>query len=57
MRLHAADAAKIEYRVADRASTAAANPCAKWKGRQAQLTYTLTPGQSYDGEITAIYFF
>lgn len=57
MRLHAADAAKLEYRVADRSSTAAANPCAKWKGRQAQLTYTLTPGQPYDGEITAIYFF
>ncbi len=57
MRLHAADAGKIEYRVGERGSTAAANPCAKWKARQAKVSYTLTPGKPYDGEIAAIYFF
>ncbi len=57
MRLHSADAAKIEYRLGERGSTAVANPCAKWKGRQAHISYTLTPGKQYDGEITTIYFF
>jgi tetratricopeptide (TPR) repeat protein len=57
MRLHAADVTKVEYQVAEKPSTAAANPCAQWKGRQAKISYALTPGKQYDGEITAIYFF
>jgi tetratricopeptide (TPR) repeat protein len=56
MRLHAADTVKIEYSVAGKKSSAAANPCAQWKGRSAQISYTLTPSGSYDGEITAIAF-
>ncbi len=57
MRLHSAHVSRIEYRAGERGSTAAANPCTKWKGRQAQITYVLTPGKPYDGEMTAIYFF
>jgi tetratricopeptide (TPR) repeat protein len=57
MRLHAADVTKIEYQVAEKASTAGANPCAQWKGRQAKISYALTPGKQYDGEIMGIYFF
>ncbi len=56
MRLHVTDAEKIEYTARGKSSNAAANPCAQWKGRSAQVSYTLTPGGSYDGEVTAISF-
>ncbi|MBZ5701275.1 MAG: tetratricopeptide repeat protein [Acidobacteriia bacterium] len=56
MHLHARDTEQIEYRVAEKESSAGANPCARWAGRMGSIRYTLTPGGSYDGEITAISF-
>ena len=54
MRLHAADALKVDYLTTSWKPPANFNPCKHLKDLTAQVTYRLTPGQPYDGEIVSI---
>lgn len=54
MRLHAANYFKVEYLTAVWKPPANFDPCKHLKDLKAQVTYTLTPGQPYDGEIVSI---
>jgi Tetratricopeptide repeat/Protein of unknown function (DUF1570) len=56
LRLAAGDAAKIQYRVGGKDSSADAVPCAQWKGRKARISYKPGASQESNGEITAIDF-
>jgi len=57
MKLHAADLGKVDVKDGSRAAKGAGSGCASWKGRSAYMSYHLTPGQDYDGEIVSIQFF
>jgi hypothetical protein len=57
MKLHAGDAAKLEVKNGAPVKKGGASGCASWKGRNAKISYHLTPGQNFDGEMIAIQFF
>jgi tetratricopeptide (TPR) repeat protein len=57
MKLHAANLSKVDVKDSSRAAKNASSGCATWKGRSANMSYHLTPGQNYDGEIVSIQFF
>jgi hypothetical protein len=57
MKLHAQDAAKVEMASRPGNKKAATPGCAAWKGRNAKVSYHLTPGTNFDGEIISIQFF
>lgn len=57
MKLHAADAAKLEVKNSAPAKKGGASGCEAWKGRNAKISYHLTPGGNFDGEMLAIQFF
>ena len=57
MKLHSADLSKITVNDSARSAEAPAARCAAWTGRGAKMLYHLTPGQNFDGELTAIRFF
>ncbi len=54
--LYAPDLTRIEYRANGKESTAAANPCSEWKGRNARITYKPATEKTSGGEITAMDF-
>jgi tetratricopeptide (TPR) repeat protein len=56
MKLHAADMSKLGARFAAGTKLAAA-ACSAWKGRNAKMSYHLTPGQNVDGELVSAQFF
>ena len=55
----ASTAAKVAATAAKPASVAAksAAACAAWKGRDAKMSYHLTPGQNVDGELVSVQLF
>lgn len=57
MKLYAHDLAKLEVKNGAGTQKAGTSGCASWKGRNAKVSYHLTPGQNFDGEIIAIQFF
>jgi tetratricopeptide (TPR) repeat protein len=57
MKLHAADLSKVDVKDSSPQAKSAGSGCASWKGRSANMSYHLTPGQSYEGEIVSIQFF
>jgi Tfp pilus assembly protein PilF len=57
MKLHSADLNKIGAKGPARNAKTPAAVCAMWKGRSAKMSYHLTPGQAFDGELTSVHFF
>ena len=57
MKLHAGDLAKVEVKHGAGAKINTTANCATWKGRNAKISYHLTPGGNFDGEMIAIQFF
>lgn len=57
MKLYAGDLAKLDVKNAAGIKNAGTAGCASWKGRNAKISYHLTPGQNFDGEMMAIQFF
>lgn len=57
MKLHAADLGKVDVKNSSRGAKNSGASCPAWKGRSANMSYHLTPGQTYDGEIVSIQFF
>jgi hypothetical protein len=57
MKLHAADLAKVDVKDSSRAAKNSSLGCASWKSRNAKMSYHLTPGQNYDGEVISVQFF
>ena len=59
MKLHAVDLGKVDVKDGSGGAKTknAGTGCASWKGRSANMSYHLTPGQNYDGEIVSIQFF
>ena len=56
MKLHAADLMKISVKDV-RSTKPATAACPSWKGRSAKMTYHLTPGKEFDGELISVQFF
>jgi tetratricopeptide (TPR) repeat protein len=57
MKLHAGNVAKLEVKNGAAAKKTGTADCTSWKGRNAKISYHLTPGQNFDGEMIAIQFF
>ena len=57
MKLYAHDLAKLEVKNGAGIQKAGTWGCASWKGRNAKISYHLTPGQNFDGEMISIQFF
>ncbi|MGH9677314.1 MAG: hypothetical protein ACRD36_09455, partial [Candidatus Acidiferrum sp.] len=57
MKLHTGDVAKVAVKDSSRPARAASAGCATWKTRSAKMSYHLTPGTNYDGEIISIQLF
>jgi tetratricopeptide (TPR) repeat protein len=57
MKLYAHDLAKLEVKNGAGIQKAGTSGCGSWKGRNAKISYHLTPGQNFDGEMISIQFF
>jgi tetratricopeptide (TPR) repeat protein len=57
MKLHAGNVAKLEVKNGAGTKKPGTADCTGWKGRNAKISYHLTPGQNFDGEMIAIQFF
>jgi Flp pilus assembly protein TadD len=56
MRLHASDLAQLIVKSAGSNAFEKDVPCESFRGRRARISYELTPGQSWDGEIHLVEF-
>jgi hypothetical protein len=54
--LHGKDTLKIEIRVPGQPSNAGIPPCAQWRDRKAQVTFTSAADSSVPGEAQSIVF-
>jgi Tfp pilus assembly protein PilF len=54
MKLHANDLTKVQVKDSARAARNAPTGCLSWKSRNARMSYHLTPGKNYDGEIISV---
>lgn len=57
MKLHATDLMKVAVKDVVRSTKPPTAACPSWKGRTAKMTYQLTPGKDFDGELVSVRFF
>ncbi len=57
MKLHATDLMKVAVKDVVRSTKPPTAACPSWKGRSAKMTYQLTPGKDFDGELVSVQFF
>jgi tetratricopeptide (TPR) repeat protein len=56
MRLHATDFAKIEIKAGAGSAAGARSSCLQFAGKKARISYQLTSGKAWDGEIVSVEF-